>query len=543
MVNGKRIALLGLAVSLFTSFAGVTAPAQAKARPPYELFDSRHGFTAWTSPRFQQIPIPPGQEIVVGKFVERGRRKESKRSRNIKFRATYYYVILNQPAPADADQGKAKAKKDGKKDGDKDGKKSPRVVLPDFLKLPTNPDECLKRYFGRYACEEKKPKRSTIDDCPVKEYRLSSSGGGSTVGVAVFFERDGVWAGFIGVTLEPDFRTDGRLFRKLGYTIRFKTPRKNSSGRRATPDDPYEGSSLRGIAYRRKIRAAMVKGWKAIDTPNFIIIHHSSDQRLLRRLDENLEAMHAYFAKLFPSEKQIEAVSTVRVCRNFEEYVHYGGPPQSAGFWNYRAEELVLYDAKKGDYGSRLGNKDTYIVLYHEAFHQYVFHSAGRLSPHIWFNEGNADYFSGAVLSRRNGIDEVSKVRPHPWRVATIMKAVRAEKHVPLKQLFRMTRPEYYRNGPLHYAQGWSVVYFLRNSPEVRRNQEWNKILSTYYKVLCHEYDRRTAGLAEDATLERAQAGEQAKAAAHRAAFKGVKIDELEAEWKKFVLRLRPPSR
>jgi len=538
---GKRIVCLGLAAALFTSVAGLAAPAQAKARPPYKLFDSKRGFTAWTSPRFQQVPTSPGEKIVVGKFFERGRRKESKRSRNLKFRPTYLYVILNESARA----GNEMQRKSGKdKDKGQRGETLPGGLTIPQLAPPKSPEEYLKRTVGRsMTYEEKKPARATVDDCPVKEYLLEGKEGSSLKGVAVFFERDGVWAGFVGVSEEDEFRKDGRLFRKLGYTIRFTSQSDGAARRAVTRSDPYGGSSLRGIEYRRKIRRAMVKGWKAIDTPNFIIIHHSTDQRLLRRLDDYLEAMHAYFAQLFPSQNQIEAVSTVRVCRNFEEYVQYGGPARSAGFWNYRSEELVLYDAKKGEYGSRLGNKDTFIVLYHEAFHQYVFHSAGQLNPHIWFNEGNADYFSGAVLARKNNAFYVSRVGLHPWRAETIQKAVEAGKHAPLKQLFRMSKAEYYRNGSLHYAQGWSVVYFLRTSPVVRKNPDWDKILSTYYKVLCQEYLRRTADLADGAALERAEAAEKARSAAHRAAFKGVDIESLETEWKKFVLRLRPPKR
>ena len=39
---------------------------------------------------------------------------------------------------------------------------------------------------------------------------------------------------------------------------------------------------------------------------------------------------------------------------------------------------------------------DTLAVLYHEAFHQFIFYSVGEVAPHSWFNEGHGDYFSGA---------------------------------------------------------------------------------------------------------------------------------------------------
>ena len=51
-----------------------------------------------------------------------------------------------------------------------------------------------------------------------------------------------------------------------------------------------------------------------------------------------------------------------------------------------------------GHGGRRTSNRDSLLVLYHEAFHQYIYYAVGEVAPHDWFNEGHGDYFSGAVI-------------------------------------------------------------------------------------------------------------------------------------------------
>ena len=52
------------------------------------------------------------------------------------------------------------------------------------------------------------------------------------------------------------------------------------------------------------------------------------------------------FCSATPLEVSLEMskTSVVRVCANRDQYVSYGGPPSSAGFWNSATEELVLFD-------------------------------------------------------------------------------------------------------------------------------------------------------------------------------------------------------
>ena len=71
----------------------------------------------------------------------------------------------------------------------------------------------------------------------------------------------------------------------------------------------------------------------------------------------------------------------------------------------------MFYDASP----KKEPDDDTLAVLYHEAFHQYIYYSVGEVAPHSWFNEGHGDYYAGAkYLSKKFNI------RPFNWRVGII---------------------------------------------------------------------------------------------------------------------------
>lgn len=54
---------------------------------------------------------------------------------------------------------------------------------------------------------------------------------------------------------------------------------------------------------------------------------------------------------------------------------------------------------------------------------------------------------------------------------------------MPWKDIIGFEQPEYYRSDRvgLCYAQGWSMIYFLRQSPVVQKHPQWSKILDTYF--------------------------------------------------------------
>jgi hypothetical protein len=233
----------------------------------------------------------------------------------------------------------------------------------------------------------------------------------------------------------------------------------------------------------------------------------------------------------------------VRICKSRDEYLSYGGPPTSAGYWNWEDEELVLYDAETQDKAHHVSDANTFIALYHEAFHQYIHYSTGELPPHSWFNEGHGDFFSGATI--RDG--KMRSIGPNPWRVKTIQLAIKEGKHVPLRELLSYEQPQYYANPYVCYAEGWSLIYFLRKSEAVAKRPEWAQILPTYFAELKTGYAAElarleAAGKAKDKE-QRAKAGLEVRKAALAKATAGVDIDALEAAWKTYVAAIPEPKR
>lgn len=321
-----------------------------------------------------------------------------------------------------------------------------------------------------------------------------------------------------------------------------------------------------GATYRDKRRAelqadmAKLNGvWSLYETPRYFIISNNKDKAFLDELKMRLEAIRDVYEQDYPYEtmKEIKAAaaqartgsggkedpakeaekkaeaefdkaingtvdpreasmcSIVRVCKNREEYHSYGGPGGSAGYWSPAAKELVLYDDKADG-----GRGDTWAVLNHEGFHQYIYYLYGKLSPHSWYNEGTGDYYSGFQMQANKRF----KLEKFAWRKDLIAGSVREGKYVPLKEFTKLTQQQYYGNIDkygtdigIHYAQGWLLIYFLRTGKANHAknwNPAWDGILGTYFKVL---------GSTED--LEQAV----------NQAFDGVDWEALEQAWKDYT--------
>ena len=305
-------------------------------------------------------------------------------------------------------------------------------------------------------------------------------------------------------------------------------------------------------------------GWELHETENYFIISHLNDKKFIKDLKERLEAIRAVYMVDYPPElaeraraakaaaaaledepatdddddggpsitfedeeeeeagpeqtttgkvdsMELSRTSVVRVCANPDEYHSYGGPGGSAGYWSSRQKELVIYWDPSG------GGRDTWLVLNHEAFHQFIYYFYDELAPHSWYNEGTGDFYSGYKYKNKK-----FKLKEAEWRRATAMEMIKTGKYVPLEELVRYTQGEYYGNndynygGSKLYAQGWSFVYFLRTGGKKAKgwNDDWDNILDTYLEIL-----------AETSDLDKAI----------DVAFDGVDWKKMEACWKRYM--------
>ncbi len=226
-----------------------------------------------------------------------------------------------------------------------------------------------------------------------------------------------------------------------------------------------------------EIKRKVTEGWAYLQTKNYLIVYDKAVKPdRIRLIAKQIEAIRLdVYEVLFPPDREITAISVVRVCKDKEQYVQYGGSSQSAGYWYWVAKELVFYEDTSA-------KKDSLRVLNHEAFHQYIFYSVGSISPHDWFNEGHGDFFSGHDYSPSG------KFIPKPFDWRRFIKGVIGQgKHVPLKRFVTLSHQEYY--GPQisqNYAQGWSLIWFLR----MQRGAEYSQILPTYFNTLKGEVSR-----------------------------------------------------
>jgi hypothetical protein len=261
---------------------------------------------------------------------------------------------------------------------------------------------------------------------------------------------------------------------------------------------------------RHEIERSMVSNWDVIVSPkkNYIVIYNTKNgdnHALAKTIAKRIELIREQVYEVqFPPAQPIDTVCVVRVCEDAKEYRAYGGPGGSAGYWSPGAEELVFYDASR----SKKADKDTLAVLYHEAFHQYIHYSVGRVAPHSWFNEGHGDYYAGAEFKGGK-----FKIKPFQWRVGVIKSAiVEGERectedvdddgkvrrqwggkgYTPLKDLVGFSRGEYYSYPSVCYAQGWSLIYFLREIvPNNKKYEEkWGHILDLYFNTLKAEVNK-----------------------------------------------------
>lgn len=345
----------------------------------------------------------------------------------------------------------------------------------------------------------------------------------------------------IGVCGGRDADEHRRLWRRTAESLVLGEPRPEATDTRRLRLD-YERSRFGSIDERIAVRQRLVEGWQATDTPHYLVVHHVDDQPLVRRVCRDVETLRCAYAELFPepdgpAKGTAPGFTTVRLCRDRQEYAQYGGIGWSEGSWRPEANELVLYQKFEGDYRGRVDYDGTLANLYHEAFHEYVHHAAGGLRPHPWFDEGFADYFSGA---RPSG-GKVRRIEPDRERLAAVQTKLRRGTSVPWAEIVRWNEEEFYPAvmPEQHYPQAWSMAWFLATSRVVSRDERWSRIVPTYFDTLRRVYAEELA-FAEhpEQTASKRRAELVSRDEAIGVALYGVDLDALERAWTVYVLSL-----
>ncbi|MEZ6037451.1 MAG: DUF1570 domain-containing protein [Planctomycetota bacterium] len=392
------------------------------------------------------------------------------------------------------------------------------------------------------------------DDAFTLRYRGRSPGAGMNLVGRLQRKREGNRVmGVYAISFEPHLDALTKIVSQVHKSLE---PSDEDSGGldAARLERLYQSGKYGAVEWRIKARMQLAKGWKAVDTDNYLIVHHTRRPGLVQNIAREIEAMRAFYSELFPADAPIDRVSVVRLCETLAEYKQYGGPPNTGGYWHPGNEELVLFDYRETQKGlsdqqkeamgkRKLSDADSFLVLYHEAFHQYIHYAVGEFSPHDWFNEGYGDYFSGAVVSRNTG--RVLRIDPSPWRIHRAKDQCEFGKgFLSLKQVLSAERAQFYNKSHIadYYAAAWSFIYFLKHSDEVAKHPRWSKLLDDYFQCVkrCYKEQLATAGDSPD-LRQKQVASFEARKKALAETLQGIDLDELQAVWKKFVIDMKDP--
>ncbi|MHC4606449.1 MAG: DUF1570 domain-containing protein [Planctomycetota bacterium] len=203
--------------------------------------------------------------------------------------------------------------------------------------------------------------------------------------------------------------------------------------------------------------------------------------------------------------------------RNESEYVASGAPGGSAAFYDGR--RLV------GWYHPKLMKP----FFAHEGMHQFVDLTSKSYSViPMWFQEGLADCFGNSEVRGGRLYMCLQGGAIARMRLRVVQRALKEGKAHPLSKLLTLSRKGFKDNPQLGYSQSWSFCHFLMcypaHGPGAQQipNGKYRKNLGQYYDTI------RAGGGGHDR--------------AWKAAFSKVSMDELEKQWKEYILSYETPK-
>ena len=198
-------------------------------------------------------------------------------------------------------------------------------------------------------------------------------------------------------------------------------------------------------------------GWEK-ETQHFRFKTNTSPELL----DYYAELLEAYYdlmdqrVGIKPSPTLRRTKMQVNIYKSHAEFLQLTkNEPEVLGDFSFADEELRFFH----DYQDP--SESEWVAL-HEGTHLLTYLIEPQAWPQIWVNEGVADYFGSARISR----DKKKKLVIEPGqvqidRVLTVQQALQDEEHVPLSELFFVGEEEF---TGFEYSHAWSFVYFLNNS-------------------------------------------------------------------------------
>lgn len=213
-------------------------------------------------------------------------------------------------------------------------------------------------------------------------------------------------------------------------------------------------------------------GWEK-ETKHFLFKSNTSPE-LLEHYAELLETFYDQMDQrvgIDPSPTLKKTKMKVSIYKSRPEFTELTkSPPDVAGYFSRSEGELHFYH----DYESPAESEWTAL---HEGTHLLTYLIEPQAWPCIWINEGVADYFGSATITRnKKGKLEIVTGELLLERALTVQQAIADGSYIPLEKLFFVPRDDYHA---FEYAHSWSFVYFLNNA-----RPEYEKAFKKFFKDL-----------------------------------------------------------
>lgn len=316
---------------------------------------------------------------------------------------------------------------------------------------------------------------------------------------------------------------------------------RTTGGREVAVEDVYAGSDPTGGMSEDELREMDSKhsDWDNAytDESDNYRYRTNAGYLVLKTSRIAMEQMNLFYRRFFRfmedggKTPKIE----IRIFKNRDEYLEIGkGPPAEWSAGHFIGSAVETY---AGGVSGKESVRAMYGTLFHEAAHQFV-SLTGPFVPG-WLNEAYASFFEGCVILS-NGTVKWNRVPPHRlFPLATRMEAgwMRdiGEADGEGGQFgqptgappIRMIVESQYRWGPPWYAPTWGLVYFLFNYRAEDGRTVYRDALHAYYTSFKRGQPSDPVENFEEIVLQGAKLSPVQT------------IDELDAIWKEWILRLR----
>lgn len=259
----------------------------------------------------------------------------------------------------------------------------------------------------------------------------------------------------------------------IGVNRNFQNRQTLPGAKERSPE--FEATRQRVIESLRQL-----PGWWYVATPNYLVVSNLSreNRRLVEQVQGDLELLRHAYERYVPTGRASREVSVVRIFASREEYLAY--IPKEVGWtggvWMPTRKELVISPLNERLISRQA--RDTILdVVYHEAFHQYIFYALDQMQPPVWYDEGHASMFEAATIDHSRGQVRVGE---NPRLAALLEAQLRRDRNLDLAAFMTMPHQAFYadpdrRSG--YYALAWGLCYFLRKGASLYPNGRYERLL------------------------------------------------------------------